>query len=427
MQVRRLSAAAAVAMATMGLILVGQAAGSAATEDAPEEGSCPVVAAAQGVQVMISASDNLVLQAPSGAGIPAAQACVDYAVNDSSGYAGAPYPGETIVSAPALLRGTTGQPVPDYPAYAASRYPSSEESTVSGQGYSLSSRSSENASKASARVAVGADPASAASTLASATTVVDPSARRSKAMATSHTQPLTIDDVLELGRVRSSATAEMHADGKLVRASRLQVGRTLVAGQAVEITPDGVRAADQTVDVPQTDPVSALEEAGIRVRYLEERKTSRGVLSAGIEVTARYQDPETGALYTTYYTFGRAFASAAAVEENPDGTDQRPPGSATGSTGDSGLSEVDEDQAAVQPDTGAAASGPAPADAPPPDGEAPQVADESQASPSLARFAGGAADMGLAGLYLVIVCGALAMFASGTLLRLLGVKTRWTP
>ncbi|MGH3521134.1 MAG: hypothetical protein ACRDQ7_27910 [Haloechinothrix sp.] len=411
------------ALAGAGAVLLLAVAPSGAAAEEPEEAGCPVVAAAQGVQVMVSASDNLLLQAPSGAGVPVAQACVDYGIQDSSGFAANPYPGSTVVALPALLRGQTGQAVPDYPAYVASRHPSVEESKAERQGHALSSRSTATSTKAQARSGVGSDAASAGSAAALAEAVVNPDTRQAIATATAETQPLTINDVLRLGEVRSVATAKVDAAGKVTRDSQLRIGRTEVAGQVVEITPDGVRAAGQPVGLPDANPAEALEQVGVRVRYLAQEKTARGVLSAGIEIFARHQDPQSGAVYTAQYTFGRSFAAAQQVE--------RPAGRAGGDvplppvqdSGSAGAAPVAEDV----PVGDAVAGGPAPAEAPLPAAGPPDSAAAPEpviAAP--ARLAGNPVDMGVTGLYLVLVFGAVAMFACGTLLRLLGVKTRWT-
>lgn len=402
------------------LLLVGVPSATAAES---LDGGCPVVAAAQGVQVMVSASDNLLLAAPLGAGVPVAQACVDYGVKETSGFASSPYPGETVVTAAGLARGVTDLPIPDYPAYAASRYPSAPESGVEQQGYSLRSRSDETSSSAQARSGLGEDAGSAGSSMASAESSVDPGAGSSAATARAGTEPLTINEVLRLGEVRSVATARVGRDGKLERGSELTVGRTTVAGQAVEITPDGVKAADQGAALPDTvGPEEALAEAGVRVGYLRAEQTQRGVLSAGIEVRVRQQDQETGAVYTVQYVFGRAFAAAAPPEEGP------------GESADLPLPAVGAGDAGP-PESGPAPAEAAPADAAPADAgvpemaEAPAVAGDApapSAAPADVGLAGFPVDLGAAGLYLVIVFGAIAMFASATLLRLLGVRTRWT-
>ncbi|OAH13069.1 hypothetical protein [Streptomyces jeddahensis] len=422
-------ASAFAGMGTAALLTCLPGAATAAEPAESGESDCPVVASAQGLQVMVSASDNTALQAPSGAAIPAAQACVNSGVGESSGFAGNPYPGETIVSAPALLGSQTGQKFPGYPAYASSRYPSEEKSDAGQQGLTLTSHSTKNSTRAKAQTRLGQDAASA-STTALAQADVDPAKRVGKASATADTQPITVNGVLRLGRVLSAATATVDADGKLVRDARLTIGRTEVAGQVVEITRKGIRAAGQAVPLPDAgnpadpgdpadpaDPAEALAAAGVRVRYLSEERTEHGVISAGLEVLARQKDPQSGAVYTLHYVFGRAFAAADRVES--------PPGDV----------EMPLPPAAVPPPTSGddapADSAPAPEEEPATGSDAPpdQAADEASPAPDARtawRLAGNPADMGVTGVFLVLAFGAAATFAFGNLLRLLGVKTRWT-
>lgn len=395
------------------LLLAGLPAGAAAVEQS--EGGCPVVATAQGLQITVSASDNLLLAAPAGAGIPVAQACVDYGVRDSSAFASSPYPGESVIAAPGLISNQTGQEMPPYPAYAASRYPAKEHTEAEQPGFSLRADSTEVSSHARARSAAGAEENSG-STLATAKSTVDPATTASAATAEADAQPMTVNGVLRLGHVHSVASAKVDADGKLHRSSDLKIGRTTVGGQEVVITPKGVQAAGQTVPVPATPPTEALEEAGVTVRYLTSERTRSGVLSAGIEVTARQQDPESGAVTTVRYTLGRSFAAAAPAVKEPGGPGGAPgvpvdpagPG-ASGSAGGTGTADG----------PAPADAGDVPAEAPPAGGPPPELAGPNQllANP---------VDVGAAGFYLVLMLGALVMVASATLLRLLGVKTRWT-
>lgn len=396
-----------------------------AAADEGDSGGCPVVASAQGVQVTVSVTENLVSEAPTGAVVPMAQACVDYGVSDSLGFAANPYPGETVLAAPAIVRGK-GAPAPDYPAHVASRYPSKENARAEGPGFALSATSSETATDARAFGGAGEEGNEAGSGLATASAKVDPGARTAVATAASDVQAVTINEVIELGRTRSTAEARIGADGAVTRTSTLTIGRTTVAGQAVEITPEGVRAAGQTAPLPDAEPAEQLKAAGIAVRYLAEQKTSRGVLSAGIEVTVRQPVADTGSELRTAYTFGRSWAAVAPVEA-PDGGVSIPVPPLAKSGGNHGPAPgaapvADADLGGNVPD-----SGQAPLKAP----EAPPALAGDSAPPEVVvaapgQLVGNPADMGLEGSYLVFGFAALAMFASGLVLRLLGVRTRWS-
>jgi len=412
----------AAAVASAGLLLTAVPPGASASTE--PGGGCPVVGSAVGIQVTVSASDNLLLAAPAGAGVPVAQACVDYIVRDSQAFASSPYPGETVIAAPGLLGQRIGQPVPGYPAYAASRHPANESGEASGPGYDLRARSSETSSAASARSGAPPDAGGSGVTTSIAEASVDPDAKSARSLSSSDTRPLTINNVLTLGQVHSMATAEL-TGGKIRRNSTLEIGRTTVGDTEVVITPEGVEAAGETIGVPEQNPAEELAKAGIHVDYLAARKTSDGVLSAGIQIIAQHTDAGSGATYTATYTLGRAFAAVAPVRDtafNPGGfaippvPDPAPQPPAQGSTSAGGPVAAPSPAAAPAP-------APAPASAPQP-ATAPAAA--PPATTQAVRQAAVPIPMGVGALYLAIVFGALALVVSATMLRLLGVKTRWT-
>ncbi|RVU23033.1 hypothetical protein EOT10_18360 [Streptomyces antnestii] len=400
------------------------AAGAAGQDDAAG-GDCPVTATAQGVQVTVSASNDTLLSAPAGVGVPAAESCVDYAVGESSGWAGSPYPGETVISAPALLGGQTGQKFPGYPLYAASKYPSDGSAQAGQDPHVMRAHSTKTSTRAEASTVLGQD-GTGASTRVVADTSVDPGTLTGTAKATADTRPWSVNGVLELGRVLSSASATADRHGKLVRHSELTVGRTRIAGQTVEITPDGLKALGRTTKlpgvpgVPGGDPAAALNKAlsaaGVRIRYLDEKRTAHGVESAGIEVQARQQDTQSGAVYTLTYVFGRASAAAGRVEPPPHSGGLPPVGAPQAPSGAGGGGHE-------APGAQAPAGGGAPAPKTP-SGDAGPAAPPKDTPP--VQLAANPTDMGVTGLYIVLAFGAVATFAGGTLLRLLGVKTRWT-
>ncbi|MFJ9176192.1 hypothetical protein [Streptomyces sp. NPDC102360] len=388
----------------------------AAEPDAAEGGDCPVTATAQGVQVTVSKSNDTLLQAPVGAGIPVAKSCVDYAVGESSGWASSPYPGETVISAPALIGSQTGQKFPDYPLYAASKYPSQDSAKAGRTPHVMRAHSTKTSTEAQASTVLGQD-GTGASTKAVADASVDPGALTGEAKASADTRPWSVNGVLELGRVLSSASAGVDRHGKVVRDSELSIGRTEIAGQGVAVTPDGLKVLGQSAKLPGTDPLApltkALANAGVKIRYLDEKHTGHGIVSAGLEVTARQQDTQSGSVFTVTYVFGRASADANRVEA-PPGSGDLPPAGAP--------------QAPAEPGTDDGAGAQAPAGGGPDTPKTPSEND-GPATPKDTRpvqLATNPTDMGVTGLYLVLAFGAVATFAAGTLLRLLGVKTRWT-
>ncbi|WP_425825368.1 hypothetical protein [Streptomyces fractus] len=403
------------------LVLLPAAAGSAgaAEPEASEGEDCPVTAMAQGVQVTVSASNDTLLSAPAGAGIPVAKSCVNYAVGESSGWASSPYPGETVISAPALIGSQTGQKFPEYPLYATSKYPSEDNAKAGQTPHVMSAHSTKTSTEAQAGTVLGKG-GTGASTKAVADSSVDPGALTGKAEARADTRPWSVNGVLEIGRILSSASAKVDRSGKVVRDSELTIGRTEIAGQGVEITPDGLKVAGKAVKLPgAADPTKtltqALAKAGVKIHYLDEKRTKHGIVSAGLEVQARQQDTQSGSVYTVTYVFGRASADADRVEA-PPGTGGMPPvpaPQAPSGTGGGG--------AGAAPAPGGGAAG---ADTPksPPDSGGSTRPEDSRP----VQLATNPTDMGVTGLYIVLAFGAVGTFAAGTLLRLLGVKTRWT-
>lgn len=405
------------------LVLLPAAAGTAgaAEPEAAEGEDCPIAAMAQGVQVTVSASNDTLLSAPAGVGVPVAKSCVNYAVGESSGWASSPYPGETVISAPALIGGQTGQKFPDYPLYAASKYPSEDSAKAGRAPHTMRAHSTKTSTDAVAGTVLGKD-ATGASTRTAAHSSVEPDSLTGKAEASADTRPWSVNGVLDIGRIRSSASAGVDRSGKVARDSELIIGRTEIAGQGVEITPDGLKVAGKSLKLPGgggADPAEALTQAlakaGVKIRYLNEKRTEHGIVSAGLEVRARQQDTRSGSVYTVTYVFGRASADAGRVEAPPGSGDMPPapaPRAPSGTGGDDGAG-------APAPGGGGGA-------------DTPKTPSDGGGTPSgpkdtrTVRLATNPTDMGVTGLYIVLAFGAVATFAAGTLLRLLGVKTRWT-
>lgn len=393
-----------------------------------------LVASADGVRVSVFARDFLLVADLLDVGLPSAQARTSSSAG-SKGFAGNPYPGETAVSAHDLIAGQlqagTGQDVnlPGYPLYVATDDGAKPEAAIEQPAYSLRSRSDANSSSSSATAGLETEQGSAARLMARAATDADPSADSVTSAAESEIAGLVINDVLRFGRVHSMAAVEVAADGKLRRSSELAVADTTVAGQRVALTPKGLVAAGQEAGVPSSPGgiEDVLQQAGVSVRYLAAERTPTGVVSAGVEITALQKDPtgDSNATYELRYVLGRASASAAANAENleggatpgdlapePAGSSGPPPTSDSGPAPASGSGPMALEGPAEQ---GSAA----PAQAPPP-----EVA-PAQDSTLAARQVAWPSDFGVAGIYLTMVLVATALFAGGTAVRLLGVRTRW--
>ena len=354
---------------------------------------CPIVASAQAVQQTEQKDGDLVLNDPAGAAAPVAQACVNYPLATSTGFASGAAPKQSV------------QPV-DYPVNVSSSYPSQPSAhDDSTPGVTLVATSAETASTARAIDGDGG----ASGSDANAHAGYDVSSGRASAVATSVSAPFVINGVLSIGEVHSAASARVRSGETVRRSSSVEIGRTTVNGQVVTITSDGVKAAGQTLPLP-TDPgiANALQQAGIEVRYLSPEQTPHGVLSGGVLIRAKQVDP-TGAAMVVEYVLGRAYAAVAlpAIAVSSPSAPVRPavgPGAPTAT--------------APVPTSGSSATVPS---LPAAGGASPVVA---PIGPSSLSASGTPVRIGLTTFYLVLVVGGVVMLLSSSSVRLLGVRSR---
>lgn len=213
---------------------------------------------------------------------PAAQALVD-SEGDSNAYSGAPYPGTNALS----VLGLANLPQSTYPLAASSSYPTTQDSSASAPGVSLSAHSGQLASSAGSTVgesAPGAASIGLASARASSGCAPD---GRVTADAASDDQVVDVGGVLAIGRVRATAQVVVPPGGKPEVTSSLSVGQVTVAGVSVQVTPRGLAAAGGTTPLPSSDSVAGvLSGAGLSVHYLAPRPTAdgHGIVSAGLSI-----------------------------------------------------------------------------------------------------------------------------------------------
>lgn len=392
-----------------------------------------VTARADGVRVKVEVLNFAVVENVADVGVSTAQSRTSSS-GGTGGFAGNPHPGDLVLAVPDTAEGAIGEntgqevDVPDYPLYVSSSHPIKPEGEVEQPGYSLSSRSDESSSTARAAMGVETEQAVVGRVLASAESTADLTTGAATSAAESDVHGITINEVLQIGRIRSSATVISKPDGAVTRSSDLNILDTRVAGQRVVITSKGVEAAGQTEDLPSSAPVTdTLREAGITIRYLTEEKVGKqGILSAGIEVVVERRDPTEGSHATVVatYQFGRTFATAdgGAEELQVESPVARTPSAEAGSPTPTAAveasppQEVPEEVAAPIPEE----AGSPPAEAPPP------ALGEQGTEQSAARLMVRPGDLGALGIYATLVFVALAVFVGGTLVRLLGVRTRWT-
>jgi hypothetical protein len=345
-------------------------------------------------------------------GSPSASALLD-AIGNSTAIAAASNPGDQITALPRTARGLYPQlsALPDSPYVVVSRAPSTPEASQEVGPYLLKADSEANRSVASAGgdtvhesgVVIGQ-----ASSLAETST----DGRTVTSRATTVASGISVAAV-EIGAVKSVAT--MIGDGrKPQQSSNLVVTGLSVAGVPLAFGPQGVSLAGQTSPLPADNPVAkSLAEQGVGLRYLEPVITPDSVLTAGIEITTRYQPPDGSpfGLTTMSVTLGRSFVSLSNSGSGATETAAVTPGAGVDAAAGPG-SALPATDAAALPGT---VPGAVPAALPTAvDGTVPTV----QAAPAGARSPDGF-DLNLFPPFVVAALGVLLL---GQLLRVRGVR-----
>jgi hypothetical protein len=352
---------------------------------------------------------------------PAAHAVV--VSGRSEGYAGAPYPGDFVYTAPGLA----GVDPSQYPAAAKSSYPTKPQAKT-GQGpYSLEANSAALSTKTDAFVG-GGSPGGTGTTAGSSESRANASCAASGLTADSvtDTDALNVQATLRIGRIHSEAHATMTPAGTVELKSGLSLAQVTIAGQTVEITSQGLSAGGQNVPLP--NPLSdVLKSQGMRLEYVAPVKDpdGHGITAPGLLVSTTLPlnqgpDPLATSPGVVTYTFGRAYAKV-------DGHFQSGPnlgggvstfGTSTGSTSGSSSGPVASPGGASSGGLPAGSSSGPTTDA----GQQPVVANSG--TPQAAVLNVPTIDWEL--LYLAIAVGAFAIAGGGLLIRHLAERLRWT-
>jgi hypothetical protein len=277
--------------------------------------------------------------------IPSAQATVD-GLGTSIGFAGAPYPGDTVVSAPGLVASAicsnTGHcdGLPDFPLVTTSSYPAAPNPPpVDAGAFRLVAQSTAEKSVSEATSGGTAQNNSVGRLLAHAeATGVAPSDQVA-ADATSTADVINVAGLLRIGSVTATAHAEFTSDGKVKKSSTLEVDGVSVGGVAAKITPAGIQIAGQKVPVDPNSLSNSLKKAGVTVRLVQPVETDTGITSGAVVVTQQQTVNHEPATHT--YTFGGSRAYVAAVKlpslttsvTTTTTTNVAPPASTTGTPG----------------------------------------------------------------------------------------------
>jgi hypothetical protein len=229
-----------------------------------------------------------------------AQAAVD-SLGDSTGFASLPYPGAFVATLPGTVDGLlgTGPPVPPYPFYVASSYPSSPSVSQTNGPYSISSISNSTSTTAQALVGL-ATGIPQVTTITANATASQQSDGSLVADATNDVEALTVGSLLRIGSIVSSVHVVSVPGQPLSYTRALQLGTITVGGIPIGLTDKGLVLGNNVVAGPSVGALTKLlSGAGITLTYLPERVTSTSIDSGGVELTISRDIPDQGNVVTT--------------------------------------------------------------------------------------------------------------------------------
>lgn len=322
---RRVIGAAGLVAITVGVLGVG----AGADEDVCAKlTTFSAVGSAAGVRTLMSAPGYSIVTEVS-SNLPGAQAMVD-SILGSKGWAGAPYVPQAAENA-----GQARQDPNNVPVFATTDYPATPEASNSTPTATVSAKSAERSSTAKAE---GGGPGSDQAAAGHAVATADASCAADGTLTGSSDNRADMTNfggVLGIGSVKSYAVAVRAANGDIQKLEgTMQVEGVTVLGQAAAITDKGLVLGTSASPLPDNPLTSALESAGITVRYIaadKDEKTGE-VTAPGLEVTVVQQAAAGGGgPVTNTYTFGRAYALAGVTPgDAPAPSDE---GTSDGSTG----------------------------------------------------------------------------------------------
>ena len=440
-------AAASGVLGSAVLVVAPPGAGGQEVPAAPT--SYEAVASAEGVRFSFGAPGFVAVDTFIDGGGPISQAVID-GLGNSQAFAALPYPGDLAISGPGLLAGLTGLPSPPpYPFYVSSSHPTVAEAKLAQPGYELAAKSSESESAASTMTGGGAgtgDSASAiGSTVTKAVTSRDATSGVVTAEATGTADIINIGGVLRIGQVASKARVTRGPGADPTREASFVINGMTIAGQTVGFSDKGFTFGGTTTPVPQGNPLlETLKQAKISVQYLARADNADGVVSPGLVITQEQATPG-GPTMVVRYVFGQMAASAtvsgsptsigddlALVGELPSDTQviEAPvePSVPAASTSEPVALPAGTDDYSSGYDSGTVDTGPSSSTEPAPEVAAPATEPAPSTVVQEAAPISGAPItlVDTASIYLILVAAAAVALAGGTVLRLVGVKLKWT-
>jgi hypothetical protein len=443
-------AGASGALATALLAVPTGAAGGA---EAPAQAvSYEAVASAEGVRFSFGAPGFVAVDTFIDGGGPVSQSLID-GLGNSRAFASLPYPGDLAISGPGLLAGLTGLPSPPpYPFYVASSHPTTPEAKMAQPGYELAATSAESSSQGSTmtgnRTGSESAPSAIGSTVTKAVTNRDAASGVVTAEATGTADVINIGGVLRIGQTDAKAKVTRGPGAEPTREATFAINGMTIAGQTVGFSEKGFTFGGTNTPIPQADPLlEALAQAKITVQYLSRIDNPDGVVSPGLVIRQEQATPG-GPTMVIRYVFGQMAASATvsggptsiggslpAIDTGPSDTQViSPPADTPGptSTGEpAALPAVTDDTSSSYgssrygtggvdsgtPATESSSAVAAPVTETPVAGLVQEAAPISQAPVTL---------VDTASIYLILVAAAAVALLGGTVLRLVGVKLKWT-
>jgi hypothetical protein len=357
-------------------------------------------------------------------GGPTAQAAAD-SLSVGQGYAAFPNPGAIIQVAPGLIVGLVNQgvaglppiPLPSLPTYPLSVGSNDlKRDAAAGAGpYRIEAHSASGTAQGSATAGIDTSALGSASLMTSSASV-GPTARGTVvATATSDVQGLTVA-LLNIGEVKTTATATLDAGGTITYSSSVEISALKVGGIGVSLDGNLLTTPGPTVALPLNSVLSNLLAAtGVTVTLVPAQQYPDRIVAPAVVVSIPVNAQGVGSgPGSVSLTFGATTATVSGtvptVDEAPGET----------STDDGCCAAVVGTTTGTGTPTGDASIGAVPT--PVASGAAPIVSGGVAA----ARPAAFVGLFDIRSLYLELVGCALAIVVLGQLLRLSGVRRRWT-
>jgi hypothetical protein len=257
-------------------------------------------ATASGVRTSYDLPGFLVLDTYADAGGPIAQSVVNSTSNGTA-FASFPYPGDTVVNAPALVNVATGQPFPvTYPFYVLADGLTPKASAKDATG-SLALGADAGARTANSEARLAGPTAGVISTAGSlqGTSVVISDDGVMTSIADSLTRGIDVQGVLKIAEVHVRTTSILKpGDRKPTTTSATEVTGVSVLGQPVGLNENGIAAPGGAAGSPYApvldDLNQALAKEGISVALAGGRSVEGGMSNAGVEILQRGALPLSG-------------------------------------------------------------------------------------------------------------------------------------